>query len=90
MFQETIYPTVDSLVFGNNIFVATKPRSDSVWINPTQGHGTWYEQTSVLPPTGNWKIAYGQGVYFAFKPDSNQTAISENAIYWREKTLPRN
>tara|TARA_A100001015_G_scaffold309259_1_gene408373 strand:- start:39 stop:6605 length:6567 start_codon:yes stop_codon:yes gene_type:complete len=80
--------TVDSLVFGNNIFIATKPGSDSVWINPTQGHGTWYEQPSVLPSTGNWKIAYGQGVYFAFKPDSNQTAVSENGIYWREKTLP--
>ena len=79
---------ISSLTYGNNIFVATMSGSDSVWINPTGGLGKFNEYTSTLPSTGNWIVDYGQGVYVAFKPNSTDFAISENALVWDLKTLP--
>jgi len=79
---------VESMVYGNNIFLATETNSDDVWINPTGGHGAWYRQENVLPSTGNWFLGYGQGVYVAFKPNTDEFAISENGIFWEAKTLP--
>ena len=78
----------NDLVFGNNIFLATKSGSDSVFINNSYGLGEWYEWTGRLPSTGDWKLGYGQGVYYAFKPRSTELAISENGINWTAKSLP--
>ena len=86
--QTTNMSNMTSLEFGNNIFIGTVAGSDSVWINPNGGDGVFYEQTSVLPTTGNWTVGYGQGVYVAFKPGTDEFAISENGILWEAKTLP--
>jgi len=79
---------VESVVYGNNIFVAVETNSNNVFINPTGGEGQWNQQTGVLPSSGNWKLGYGQGVFVAFKPNTSDFAYSENGIYWKTKTLP--
>ena len=84
---QTDMSNCNSLEYGNNIFVATVAGSDSTWINPNGGTGAFYEQTSALPSTGNWILGYGQGVWVAFKPNSDAFARSENAIKWESKTL---
>jgi len=78
----------NDMVFGNNIFLATKSGSDSVFINNSQGEGEWYEWTGRLPTTGDWKLGYGQGIYYAFKPNTTELAISEDGMIWEAKTLP--
>jgi len=78
---------VESAVYGNNLFIATETNSNNVFINPNGGEGQWYQQSGVLPTTGNWKLGYGQGVFVAFKPNSTEFAFSEDGIRWKTKTL---